>query len=341
MAEYIWNGVGLTVPDAWEPVTLERDGLLLGDGLHPVCEMKWRTVAGSFSFDKHLKRLAREYRDAEVRAVPEDAPPPAWVDAVARLVRSGLRAQSFIWRAGPHRGIGAALHNPATGLAALVQFFMEDRDGDSDGARDSGNREAEGRAADILATFRDHTGPDADRRDPATRRTMPFAMFGLRGRVPVSFILDTFSFRPGHYSVRYWRPRRLRRAARDGRTGSGMGAGKGAGKGAATRLAFERFAPASVLLKDQALAAWAATALPDKPAAGLPVMESDASGAGAVSWAGVVRTSLVRRLLRRETHARGQVWIPPGTNHILAVTATGDPLSDATFAALAESCELV
>ncbi|ADU61299.1 MAG: hypothetical protein KUA35_00080 [Pseudodesulfovibrio sp.] len=338
MAEYIWNGVGLTVPDAWEPVTLERDGLLLGDGLRPVCELKWRTVLGSFSFDKHLKRLAREHRDADVRAVPDDAPPAAWVEAVAGLVRSGLRAQSFIWRAGPHRGIGAALHNPATGLAALVQFFMEDRDRDNDGAPGSENREAEDRAAHILATFRDHSGPDAERRDPATRRTTPFAMFGLRGRVPVSFVLDTFSFRPGHYSVRYWRPRRLGQAARDRRITSGMGAGKGPG----TRLTFERFAPASVLLKDRTLVAWAATALADKPVAALPAMESDAGGAAMASWSGPVRTSLARRLLRRETHARGQVWIPPGTNHILVVTATGtDPLPDTTFAAMVESYELV
>lgn len=321
MAEYRWNGVGLTVPDEWEPATLERDALTLGDGARPLCELKWRTVVGSFSFERHMKRLAKEHGDAQLRAVADDEPPAPWREAVQRLESSGLRARSFVWRAGTQRGMGAALHSPATGLAALVQFFMHDSPDTGDGAA------AEMLAATVLASFRDHTVPAADRGDPAGRKTVPFAMFGLRGRVPAAFMLDTFSFRPGHYAVRYWRPRNPARADR-----------KPTGKGAGTRLVFERFAPASVLLRGRGLAEWAAATLADPPPAGLAAPGPD----GAVAWAGVSVTSALRRLLRRETHARGRVWIPSGANHILAVTATGTvPMADAAFAAIVESYELV
>jgi len=317
MAEYHWNGVGLTVPDEWEPLVLERDGLTLGSGSRPLCELKWRTVAGGFSFEKHLKRLARGHKDAAVRAVADDEPPVSWREAVESLERSGLRVRSFVWQAGGHRGMGAALHTPGTGLAALVQFFMH---GEAD-------REAEGLAATVLASFRDHTVPRAERSDPACRRTVPFCMFGLRGRVPAAFALDSFSFRPGHYMVRYWRPRR-----------PDPGAGGPRAKGPGTRLTFERFAPASVLLKGRDLAGWAAEVLADPPPAGLAEIGPD----GELAWSGVAATSMARRLLRRESHARGRAWLPSGTNHILAVTATGAvPMSDAPFAAVVESYELV
>lgn len=317
MAEYHWNGVGLTVPDDWEPVILERDGLTLGSGSRPLCELKWRTVAGGFSFEKHLKRLAKGHKDAAVRAVDDDEPPASWREAVESLGYSGLRVRSFVWQAGGHRGMGAALHGPGSGLAALVQFFMHDQ----------GDEGAETLASTVLASLRDHTVSRAEASDPACRRTVPFCMFGLRGRVPAAFVLDSFSFRPGHYSVRYWRPRN------PGRSG-----GTAPGKGPGTRLTFERFAPASVLLKGRELAEWAAATLADPPPAGLAV----AGSSGAVSWNGLAATSPGRRLLRRESHARGRVWTPPGTNHILAVTATGaDPVADAPFAAMVESYELV
>ncbi|MUM77205.1 hypothetical protein GKC30_06120 [Pseudodesulfovibrio sp. F-1] len=317
MAEYHWNGVGLTVPDEWEPLVLERDGLTLGSGSRPMCELKWRTVAGGFSFEKHLRRLAKGHRDAAVRAVADDDPPLVWREAVEGLERSGLRVRSFVWQAGGHRGMGAALHGPGTGLAALVQFFMH---GEED-------REAEGLAAAALAAFRDHTVPWAERSDPASRRTVPFCMFGLRGRVPASFGLDSFSFRPGHYRVRYWRPRR-----------PDSGNGRPTPRGSGTRLTFERFAPASVLLKGRGLDGWAAEALADPPPVGAVSIGRD----GEAVWSCVAATSVARRLLRRENHARGRVWLPAGTNHILAVTATGAvPMPDAPFAAAVQSYELV
>jgi hypothetical protein len=304
MAEFIWSGAGLNVPDDWEPATLERDGLLLADGERPVCEVKWRTVQGTFSFDKHLKRLARGHRGVDVRPVADDEPPPSWVAAVARLRGSGIASRSFIWQSGGHRGIGAALHNPATGLAALIQFFIAEE----------GEEE---RAAAILATFRDVSGG----------RTVPFAMFGLRGRVPAGFGLETFAFRPGHYSIRYWKPRKPDPSSR-------MPAGKGAG----TRLTFERFVPASVLLKETTLARWVADNFCEAPPRGLAMVEAE----GRVAWDGVAKTSLLRRLLRRELHARGRGWTPDDANAILVVAATGAvPLDASAFAATVEAYELV
>ncbi len=124
VSDFIWNGLGLTTPDNWEPAALERDSLLLECDGRPVCELKWRTVQGTFSFEKHLKRLSKSNKGVAVQAIPEHATPEKWARGMERLAESGLRMQSFIWGEGEHRGIGAALHNPATGMAALVQFLL-------------------------------------------------------------------------------------------------------------------------------------------------------------------------------------------------------------------------
>lgn len=303
MAEFIWNGVGLTTPDGWEPSALERDGLFLGCEGQPVCELKWRTVQGTFSFEKHIKRLSKGHKGVDMHGVPESETPPVWGVAIKRLAESGIRSQSFIWRTQYHKGIGAALHNPATGMAALIQFFI------------SGN-EDEAIASEALASFRDYTGG----------KTLPWAMFGLSARIPVEFNLDTFSFQPGHYMVKYWRPKTAKQANR-------LPAGKGPG----VSLVFERFAPASVLLEATSLDAWMDGALEEAPPKGLPMDVTPES----VLWAGVAKTSLLRAFVRREIYTQGRVWLTGAGNSILSVVTRGNiPLPDELINDIIASYEL-
>lgn len=302
MAEIVWNGLGLTAPSSWEPVAIERDGLTLAVGDTPACEFKWNRVVGSFSFDKHLKRLTKGNKGAALHGVEEDDTPPAWAAALASLAESGFRSKSFIWRSGQGRGIGAALHNPGTGLAVLVQFFMND-------ASD------EAVAAEVLSTLRDYTAG----------QTAPWAMFGLAARVPAEFVLDTFSFKPGHYRVAWWRPR------------SGKHAGKlPPGKGPGTHLVFERFAPASVVLKGTNLEAWVTENVDNALAA------TEREGQAGVEWQGVSKSSLLRKVLRREVHSRGRAWTTSEGNAILSVVAHGTvPAPEAAFNEICGSYELV
>lgn len=302
MPEIAWNGIGLAVPPGWEPSAIERDGLTLAAGDRPVCELKWSVVRGAFSFDKHIRKLTRASREAAVRGVDDAETPPAWAGAVARLEKSGLRVRSFQWRSGGSRALGAALHHPATGLACLVQFFVR-------------SVADEDEAASVLATLRDHTGG----------KTRPWTLFGLKARVPADFLLDTFSFKPGHYRVAWWRPA-------SGKAGGRVPPGKGPG----TRLGFERFAPASVLLKTAPLEKWVRTGLTDPPPESLAVR----AGPDSAAWSGTAKSSRLRRLLRREIFASGRAW--GAGNAILAVTAGGTvPLPESVFNDICGSFALV
>jgi hypothetical protein len=304
MADFAWNGIGLSAPPGWEPSAIERDGLFLEDGLGPVCELKWSRVRGTFSFDKHLRKLTRGNKGAVVRPAAPEEIPDAWAGAVARLAESGLRAKSFLWQADGRRGLGAALHHPGTGLACLIQFFIR-------------AEPDEAAAAETLATLRDFTGG----------KTLPWAMFGLAGRVPADFVLDTFSFRPGHYRVAWWRPA-------SGKRGERVPTGKGPG----THLDFERFAPASVLLKGTTLEAWCRDRLAHAP----PESVAVDNGPGRIAWRGAAKTSLLRRALRREIKTCGRAWTPDAGNAVLAVTAEGVvPLAEATFNDICGSFSLV
>ncbi|MEZ7195879.1 hypothetical protein [Pseudodesulfovibrio karagichevae] len=304
MADFAWNGIGLAAPPGWEPSAIERDGLFLADSLGPVCELKWNRVQGTFSFDKHLRKLTKGNREAVVSVADSAETPAAWAGAVDRLARSGLRAKSFLWRADGSRGLGAALHHPGTGLACLIQFFIR-------------TEADEPRAAEVLATLRDFTGG----------KTVPWAMFGLAARVPADFVLDTFSFRPGHYRVAWWRPA-------SGKPGGRVPAGKGPG----THLDFERFAPASVLLKGTTLEAWCRERLAHAP----PKFVAVDNGPGRVAWRGAAKTSLLRKALRREIKTCGRAWTPDAGNAVLAVTAEGTaPLAESTFNDICGSFTLV
>lgn len=304
MTEYIWNGVGLTTPETWEPSALERDGFLLEQEGVPLCELKWRTVQGRFAFEKHIRKLAKSSKGVEMRGVPDEETPEAWRASIALLKESGITSQSFIWQTGVHRGIGAALHNPGTGLAALVQFFIL-------------NEASETRAAEVLATFRDYSAG----------KTIPWAMFGLKARLPSSFLLDTFSFKPGRYTVKYWRPKSAKQAGK-------LPAGKGPG----TALTFERFAPASVLLNGTNLTDWITTTIQDVIPENMPVD----STSNTVAWAGYSKSSKLRKLLRREVQSLGKVWTTETGNAILSVSTIGTvPVAESDFTAIHESYALV
>jgi len=304
MAEFIWNGVGITTPDGWEPAAIERDGLVFENRDRHVCELKWNVVQGSFSFDKHIKRLTKGHKNAALSGVGEDETPPAWTAALNRLTQSGIRAQSFIWQTEVNRGIGAALHNPATGLAALIQFFILDEQDETD-------------AAATLASFRDYS----------SGKTVPWAMFGLKARVPAEFRLDTFSFKPGHYTVKFWRPKNAKNSGR-------LPAGKGPG----THLVFERFAPASVLLKHIAITDWTRQTMENAPPESVEII----ANANTIYWNGTAMTSLLRRTLRRAVYTQGTVWITDNGNALLSVIAHGTvPAPDAIFTDICESYELV
>lgn len=302
MIEYRWNGVGLNTPDQWEPSALERDGFLLEYEGIPRCELKWRTVQGTFSFEKHMKRIAKGHKSVDMQSVPLEATPEGWQQAALRLAESGILIHSFIWQVQTHKGIGAALHNPATGLAVLIQFFVLD------------DRDAE-QIADVLASFRDYS----------SGKTVPWAMFGLQARIPADFKLHTFSFKPGCYTVKFWRDKKDR--------GDRIPAGKGAG----TSLVFERYAPASVLLKGTNLKQWVRD-MKDGPA---PSMELRVDH-NIVEWAGASKSSLLRRALRREVMSVGRVWATGRGNAILGVRADGTlPITQDEFNRICESYELV
>lgn len=303
MSEYIWNGLGLTTPEGWEPAALERDGLLLECDARPMCELKWRTVHGSFSFEKHMKKLSRGNKGVEIHAVPEDVTPATWREALATLAASGMHAQSFIWGMGEHKGIGAALHHPATGLAVLVQFFV---------ARESD----EIAASQVLASLRNYSGG----------KTIPWAMFGLSARLPAAYRLDTFSFKPGQYTVKFWLPK-------SGRKADKLPAGKGPG----IAVTFERFAPASVLLKGCELGQWVVDHIE-----GVPKTDSMTQTPGVVAWDIVEKASMLRKVLRRQKYNRGRVWATYAGNAIVSVRATGtSPMEDEIFNDMVTSYELV
>lgn len=302
MIDYSWNGIGITAPPGWEPAALERDGFLLEDQGRPVCELKWRTIQGKFSFEKHLNKLAKGHKGVTMAAVSLDDAPLEWRAAAERLTASGLHLQSFLWSLDDIKGMGAALHNPATGLAALIQFFM---DGGTDAV-----------VAEVLASFRDYSAG----------KTVPWAMFGLAARVPAGFVLDTFSFKPGHYTVKYWRPR----SASNDRIPPGKGPG--------TALVFERFVPANVLLKGTTLEAWARATLDGGVPDSLPVVV----GSDALAWSGIDRPTMLRAFLRRQRHAMGHVRIAESANAILAVRANGVvSLDQQAFKAVRESYAVV
>jgi hypothetical protein len=220
-AKLAWNGVSLVVPGLWEPAAIERRYLRLEERGMPRADIQWRRVRGPFDAGRHVRRLAKRFRRDEVRMVEPEGP---WLRPFERLRESGLAAAHVQWQG----GCGGVVHNPATGLAATLQFH--------DLADHSGSVDI---AAGVLASFRDHWAG----------ATLPWRMFGMRARTPSDFLLHGFSFMPGKSLVTLRRPKRMPAVDAPDRD---------IGRGPGVLLELERLVPADVVLGDRPVSLWAA-----------------------------------------------------------------------------------
>ena len=233
-SRFAWNGVELSLPEGWQPAVLDKEYMVAEDEHGPVMELKWRRVRGRFSMDRHVKRLAKGVRGAEVFAsdsatnsatgsatntskVPED-----WAETVACKESSGFEFRPFFWKASDlavtpsspiSGGRGAVLFNPDSGLACLIQFY------------ETGKRSIKDVAKAALLSLRDSSAGDS----------VPWQVFGITLETPASWVLAEHSFQPGRFRMGFRFP----------------------GERGRSRFIAERVAPARTVLGQVPLEEWA------------------------------------------------------------------------------------
>lgn len=273
-----WNGISLRVPQTWEPSVLERDFMRLEEHGLPVAEAKWSRVSGSFSVERHIRKLKRRFRGADIRVA---SPGPEWDESAELLRQGGLQTTILQWES----VVAAIIHSSSTGLSLLLQFLKTNE-----------------MSPATLASVRDHWAG----------KSLPWSLFGLRARIPSEYLLDTFSFKPGHYSLRFRRPKRnlaIDAKPQDLRRGPGA------------ELTLERYAPADVMLAKQSFLGWAKENY-RKAIVGEKIFDDNV-----LSW-----IFFQKRFLRKEICHQGRVWQDSRANSIFSVVSKGSlSLSESEF----------
>lgn len=162
-----WNGLSLTRPAGWELAALGRERLQLADGLKTVLDVRWNRIRGRFSFDAHLRRLAKAHGRASDGIKPLDGP-PGWSPA------EGLEARAFAWGGPDAGGLGALLFHAASSTAILAQC--------------GGPAE---QTARVLGSLRCHLA----------EAFVPWAVYDLRALTPGDHGLEEYSLQPGRYRL--------------------------------------------------------------------------------------------------------------------------------------------
>jgi hypothetical protein len=184
-----WNGVRLNVPAHWEVSLLGALHLQLDNGSGPTLELKWRRLSRQFFPERHLKRLARQFRHTEGVEFREHAVPEEW-----RAALTSLTAKAFTWSDTHTRGEGVLLCCAICGTTTLLQFFYRLESPVSSVA------------ARVLRSFRDHSD----------NGMTTWRLFGLHAKVPQDLRLEEHRFSPGHYELRFAKGRRKLRLSRWG-----------------------------------------------------------------------------------------------------------------------------
>ncbi|EPR44132.1 hypothetical protein dsx2_1876 [Desulfovibrio sp. X2] len=259
-----WNGASLDVPQEWDALAMGRGELRLGPPGDAEISLKWKPIAGRLSPQKHLKRVIAAFaRGGE--ATEED-----WLRGQGDAIRTRFETVlPYAWSSGGEKGLGAVVHDQASGLAALFQARTRDA----------------AKAGQWLASLR----------LPAPNEAREFTVFDISARVPPAFALQSFSFKPGHFTLRF----AARRA----------------------ELVLERLGPAAVLLERTDLTTLASARWPEMTRKALAQRFDHPNGPGfcwdtaPVGQAG----RLLARLARTRGFSRLAVWREEGANRLLAV----------------------
>lgn len=169
---FAWNGLSLSLPEAWVPGALGKDYVRLDDDDGPVLELRWRLGGPALPMPKRLARVGRAYRRAPGFTLEPESP-TSWAEALQALQARGVQTAAFVSDSGP----GAVLVRDDGHV--LAQAY----------AREGQRLD---RAAEVLAGLR---------LDSADLR--PWAAYGMAARVPARFGLAAFSFRPGHFRLHF------------------------------------------------------------------------------------------------------------------------------------------
>ncbi len=257
-----WDEVSLEIPAHWSPVRVEERELAFEEGGEAALELGWREVGAAFSFDRPLGDLRRKARRRGAFFVERPLPggPPA-----------GLEGRGFEWREPGRAALGAILFCRACRKASLLQF--------PGGAAAA---EAEGRAARVLSSFRDHR---ADGR-------RAWRLFDAEAVLPARWRLRRPRFEAGRYALEF------------------------ASRGEA--LALLRWAPAAVLLEEHPLAEFAARFAGGQ---GLEFRACPLGGEEGVEAVERAPAAGLPRLLARLTRRfrRIRLWHDAARNRILGV----------------------
>jgi hypothetical protein len=167
---FVWSGIALAIPAAWETGELDDGYALLEYGFRPVLELKTAIIRGRFSFKRHLKQLAKAGKHGPAPHIEAVQPPPEWP-----VFPSTIQLETFTWQGKRTSGLGLILFCHTCQRATLMQIY------------DRGLAEA----PRIVASFRDHDKPS----EPS------IAVYDIQATLPATFGLTGFQFEAGRFSL--------------------------------------------------------------------------------------------------------------------------------------------
>jgi len=284
-----WNGICFDCPPDWEIGKIGQRYLLFEAGNGPVLEVKWNPVKGRFSHKSQLKRLSAIHPRRLRKTFRVEPLRDAWAKALADYDTAG-----FSWHATSVAGRGAIIYCPECKTATLIQFF------------NSGSDKVDSVPRRLLATFRDHF----------QNRTVPWAVFDIRAKVPTRFKLDKYRFDAGEFELVFSTKKQ--------------------------RLTMHRWSPAGLLLRNHTLQEIAQVRFnPDGKLALSMTSVRDSFAEGLVAPASL--WYLVKaRIQRAFPYANIRLWHEEDKNRILCVRLDGkQPLEGGDYNRICRNYESV
>ncbi len=170
-----WNGLSLTRPTGWELTALGRQRMQLSKNGKPVLDVRWNRIRGRFSFEAHLRKLAKAHGKKRKELLAMD-------DHAGGDLPQGMAARLFAWDNPGKIGQGAIFFHSASSTAILAQS--------------SGPAE---QFRSTLSSLRCHWA----------EQSVPWAVYDLRALTPSGFRLEEYTLQPGRYrlALRYTRQR--------------------------------------------------------------------------------------------------------------------------------------
>ncbi len=169
-----WDGISFDIPSEFEVSGIDKSFIQLDNGEHPCAEIRWYDSGKTYKEQNYFRQLAKKIEAASGIKIESSVLPSTWKKPLERF-----HSTAFYWQSDLSTGRGVMFYCAKTSNVMLIQFIGK------------GGEQLDSAATMLFESIKFYN----------TEEYTPWRIYDMEAKLPISYKLDTFEFKPGRFKI--------------------------------------------------------------------------------------------------------------------------------------------